>query len=126
MGRHVFAYALLPHAGGWREAEIVREGVLFNAPLRWTNFSPEGSFASVEAGELVLDTIKRAEDSDAIVLRLYEAHGGRGTARVRPAAPFTSARRVNVLEDDGDALQVEDGAIVVPYRPHEVVTVLVR
>ena len=126
MGRHVFAYALVPHAGGWREAGIVREGVLFNAPLRWTNFSSAGSFASVEAGELVLDTIKRAEDSDAIVLRLYEAHGGRGTARVRPAAPFTSARRVNVLEDDGDALQVEDGAIVVPYRPHEVVTVLVR
>ena len=126
MGRHVFAYALVPHAGGWREAGIVREGVLFNAPLRWTNFSSAGSFASVEAGELVLDTIKRAEDSDAIVLRLYEAHGGRGTARVRPAARFTSAMRVNVLEDDGDALQVEDGAIVVPYRPHEVVTVLVR
>jgi alpha-mannosidase len=126
MGRHVFSYALVPHAGGWRDAGIVREGVLFNAPLRWTDFPSEGSLASVEAGELVLDTIKRAEDSDEIVLRLYEPHGGRGLARVRLAPPFTSAARTNVLEDDGDSLEVEDGAIVVPYRPHEVVTVKIR
>jgi alpha-mannosidase len=126
MGRHVFAYALVPHAGGWREAGIVREGVLFNAPLCWTTFGSEGSFASIESGELVLDTIKRAEDSTAIVLRMYEAHGGRGVARVRLAQPFATAGCASVLEDDGETLEVEDGAIVVPYRPHEVVTVKVR
>src|SRR5436190_15624006 len=90
-----FAYALVPHAGGWREAGIVREGVLFNAPIRGSDVVPqnEGSFASVDDENLVLDTIKRAEDSDAIVLRLYEAHGGRGVARVRVATEFSSARR---------------------------------
>ena len=73
----------------------------------------------------MLDTIKRAEDSDAIVLRLYEAHGGRGVARVRLASPFASARRANALEDDAEALAVEGQTIVVPYRPHEIVTVKV-
>ena len=125
MGRHEFAYALVPHAGGWREAGIVREGVLFNAPLRWTEAAPEEMFASVDDENLVLDTIKRAEDSDALVLRLYEAHGGRGVARVRLAAACSSALRANILEDDGDALDVDGGAIVVPYRPHELVTVKV-
>ncbi|HET6946143.1 MAG TPA: glycoside hydrolase family 38 C-terminal domain-containing protein, partial [Gaiellaceae bacterium] len=48
MGRHEFAYALVPHSGDWREAGIVREGALFNAPLRWTTFAFEGSFASVD------------------------------------------------------------------------------
>ena len=38
-----------------------------------------GSLASVTGG-LVLDTVKRAEDSDALVLRLYEPHGGRGVS----------------------------------------------
>jgi alpha-mannosidase len=126
MGRHEFAYALVPHADSWREAGIVREGVLFNAPLRLTNAPGDASFASVGDPNLVLDTIKRAEDSDAIVLRLYEAHGGRGVARVRMASPFESALRANLLEDDGDPLDVEDGAIVIPYRPHELVTVMVR
>jgi alpha-mannosidase len=126
MGRHEFAYALVPHAGGWREAGILREAVLFNAPLRWTDVTAEGSFASVEDDNLVLDTIKRAEDSDELVLRLYEAHGGRGVARVRLAVPTSSALRANLLEDGGDALEFDDGAIVVPYRPHEIVTVKVR
>jgi alpha-mannosidase len=124
IGRHEFAYALVPHSGGWREAGIVREAALFNAPLRRVAHPFEGSFASV-AGGLVLDTIKRAEDSDAIVLRLYEPHGGRGVARVRLGVPFASARRANLLEDDAEPLGVENGEIVVPFRPHEIVTVKV-
>ena len=30
MGRHEFAYALMPHAGGWREAGVVAEAARFN------------------------------------------------------------------------------------------------
>jgi alpha-mannosidase len=123
IGRHEFAYALVPHAGGWREAGIVGEAVCFNAPLRATSATAPESFASVDDPNLVLDTIKRAEDSDALVLRLYETHGARGRARLRVAAPFSSAVRANVLEDDGEALEVEDGAVLVPYRPHEILTV---
>ena len=81
------------------------------------------SFASVDDPNLVLDTIKRAEDSDALVLRLYEAHGARGRARLRVAAPFSSARRANILEDDGEALEVDGDAVLLPYRPHEILTV---
>ena len=125
MGGHEFAYALVPHSGGWREAGIVREGVLFNAPLRYVAAAPEGSFASVDDPNLVLDTVKRAEDSEAVVLRLYEAHGGRGVARVRLAAPPSSARRANLLEEDGERLEVTGDTIAVAYRPHEIVTVKV-
>jgi alpha-mannosidase len=125
MGRHEFAYALYPHARGWRDAGVVREAALFNAPLRPTAYTHDGSFAQVDRG-LVLDTIKRAEDSDDIVLRLYEPHGGRGSAGVRLGIPFSSARRVNLLEEDaGEAFALDDGAIVVHYRPHEIVTVAV-
>jgi alpha-mannosidase len=124
MGRHEFAYALFPHAGGWRDGGVVGEAVRFNSPFHWTDTDvPDGAFSEVDDPNLVLDTIKPAEDSDALVLRLYEAHGGRGTARVRVASPFASARHANLLEDDGDPLEVDEGAIVIPYRPHEIVTV---
>jgi alpha-mannosidase len=123
-GAHEFAYALLPHAGGWRQAGVLAEAVRFNAPLRWTD-APAGSFASVDDPSLVLDTIKRAEDSDALVLRLYEAHGGRGTARLRLGVPFASARLANALEDDGDPLELDGEEIVLPYLPHQLLTVKV-
>jgi alpha-mannosidase len=124
MGVHEFAYALVPHAGDWRDAGVLAHAATFNAPLRRTHFELDAPFAAVDGG-LVLDTIKRAEDSDAIVLRLYEPYGGRGVGRVRLAVPFSAARRANLLEDDGEALEVSDGEIVVPFRPREVITVKV-
>jgi alpha-mannosidase len=125
MGAHEFAYALMPHAGGWREGGVLREATLFNSPLRWTTDGPARSFAHVD-GDLVLETVKRAERSDALVLRLYEPYGGRGESRVTLADTFTSVRRTNLLEEDGDEVAVEDGVIVIPYRPHEVVTLVVE
>jgi alpha-mannosidase len=127
MGRHEFAYAVMPHAGGWREAGVVGEAARFVTPLRWApGTATPGSLFSVDDPNLVLDTVKRAEDSDALVLRLYEAHGARGTARVRVGVPFTGAVACNLLEDPAEALEVDGDEIVVPYRPHEVVSVLVR
>ena len=122
MGTHAFAYALLPHTGGWRDGGVLREAMLFNAPLRRAGGVGDEPFATVDGG-LVLDTIKRAEGSEDVVLRLYEPYGGRGAARLRIAA--ARARRANLLEDDGDELAVEDGAIIVPFRPREVITVKV-
>jgi alpha-mannosidase len=129
MGEHEFAYAIHPHAGGWREAGVVAEAARFNQPLRWgasDGSSQARSYASVDDPNLVLDTIKRAEDSDALVLRLYEAHGARGVARVRLALPFAEARLANALEDEREPLDVDGEEIVVPYRPHQIVTVVVR
>ena len=123
MGRHQFAYALMPHSGDWRAAGVVAEATRFNAPLRRTAAIEQ--FAEVDDPNLILDTVKRAEDSDAIVLRLYEPHGGRGVARVRLNVPFSSARRANALEDDGDELELDGQTVVVPYRPHEILTVKV-
>jgi alpha-mannosidase len=120
-GRHVFAYALMPHTGGWREGGVAEEALRLNAPIRW-GAAAAGSFAAAEGG-LLLDWVKRAEDSDALVLRLYEPFGARGTARLRLRDGSGRAVRANALEDDGEELAVEDGAVVIPFRPHEVVTV---
>jgi alpha-mannosidase len=128
-GAHELAYALVPHVGGWREAGIVAEGARFNAPLRWSACVSETqgrSLASVDDPNLVLDTIKPAEDSDAVVLRLYEAHGARGTARVRLDRPFAKAALANALEEEREPLELDGAEIVLPYRPHQVATVLVR
>ncbi len=90
MGRHDFGYALLPHAGGWREANVLGHAAAFNSPLRLTEWPRgESSFADADGG-LVLDTIKRAEGSDAVVLRLYEPSGHAGS----PAYASPSRSRV--------------------------------
>ena len=124
MGRHEFGYAIMPHAGTWREAGVVAEAFRFNSPIlfeRGTTGSPGRSFASVNDPNLVLDTIKRAEDDDSIILRLYECHGARGTATVNLDLPFTSAAFCSVLEEESGAASFRDEKIVVPYRPYQVI-----
>lgn len=132
-GEHEIAYALLPHRGGWQEAGVVAEARTFAEPLLHAasgggaaRGAAGASFAEVDDPALVLDTIKRAEDSDSLVLRLYEAHGGRGTARISVALPFSRACRTDLLEGEGDELRVRDGAIEIAYRPWELITIALR
>jgi alpha-mannosidase len=123
-GRHAFAYAVLPHAGTWQDAGVVGEAAAFNARVRWTSGPQPGAWITVDGG-LVLQTVKRAEDGDGLVLRLYEPHGGRGTATVALDRPVRSAVRADLLEAATGAAEVRDGAVEVPFRPWEIVTLRV-
>jgi alpha-mannosidase len=127
MGRHQFSYALMPHAGDWRAADVTGEGLRFNQPMRWIDHAPANvSLASVDHPALVLDTIKKAEETEATVLRLYESYGTRGEATVKLNVPFESAVRCNFLEDDGDAVDVTDGSLRVSFEPWQVISIKVR
>jgi alpha-mannosidase len=127
MGRHEFSYALFPHAGGWQAAGVVGEAYRFNVPVRWApgTIKP-ASWAAVNTADLVLDTIKKAEDSEALVLRLYEAHGARGTARVKVALPFHEAVYCNILEEELGSVPVRDGVLEVPYTPFQLIGVKLK
>jgi alpha-mannosidase len=126
VGRHRFQYAIYPHAGRWQEGAVIREAFDFNVPLLWANAMIETLFAS-DTSNLVLDTVKIAEQEDALVLRLYEAHGGRGRARLTIGITAGSVACVNLLEEE-TAKQVQfDGSVIeLDYRPFEIITLLLR
>ncbi|KAG0163421.1 Glycoside hydrolase, 38 vacuolar alpha mannosidase [Apophysomyces sp. BC1015] len=52
------------------------------------------------APNVVLDTVKKAEDSSDVIVRLYEAYGGRANARLVSSLPIKSIYRCNILEDE--------------------------
>ncbi len=102
LGHQEFAYAIMPHAGDWREAGVVGEGYRFNVPVLFApGIAQPRCFAGVDDPNLVLDTIKKAEDGTAMVLRMYECHGAAGTARVKVDLPFKSAVYCNFVEEEG-------------------------
>ncbi|KAJ2963578.1 hypothetical protein NQZ79_g1347 [Umbelopsis isabellina] len=109
IGHHVFKYAVYPHEGHFLQSDVVAEGFKFNVPLQSRVVSvakatalsdPISHFRIDGAPNVVLDTIKRAEDSDDIILRLYEAYGGHATARLITAMPMKTIHRCNILEDE--------------------------
>jgi alpha-mannosidase len=106
---------------------VVAESFRFNVPVLWAKGAAQPqSFVSSDDQNVVVDTIKKAEDSDATVIRLYEAHGARGTARLKCAWPVSSASFCNILEQEQRPAEVKDGQIVVPYLPSQVISVLLK
>lgn len=57
-----------------------------------------------------------------MILRLYEPHGARGRCRLNFPAGLQSAERTNLLEDEGEVLNVEDDGLSLEVRPFEVVS----
>ncbi|KAJ3051806.1 Glycoside hydrolase, 38 vacuolar alpha mannosidase [Rhizophlyctis rosea] len=130
MGEHTFRYALYPHKGAFLESDVVKAGYEFNVPLVVSSASAskpiDQQYFKVDKSNLVLDTVKVAEDSadgKQIVLRFYEAYGGRGVARVDTALNIKSAVISNIMEDDKDDVEVKDGGFSIGFGPFKVITV---
>ena len=101
-----FSYALRPHEGSPLEAKTTNSSVNFTSPLLTAhaaaNTAPQEMPAPIfrcDTDGVILDAVKRAEDGDGIIVRLYEANGGRATAVVQTSAQLSSAARVDLLEN---------------------------
>jgi alpha-mannosidase len=130
IGEHRFAYALYPHQGDWRAANTTAMGAAFNRPVLWMGGAPaavlEQPLVTASPAQVVIDTIKPAEDGDGWVARLYESTGGQCQARLRFGVPVSEARLSNTLEDRLEPLTMEDGALVLPLRGFQIATVRLR
>src|SRR5260370_20164979 len=125
-GRHRFTYALMPHPGTFREAGVIQAAEDLNAPLRMVRTNlPAGtsrSLIEVDTPQLVVEAIKRAEDSDAVIVRLYEAWGRSCTARIRTTLPASRAFLCDLLERNRVEVPGYDGAIGLELNPFKVIT----
>lgn len=73
--RHRFTYALLPH-GGRAGIETIREAYFLNKPpVAFPGAVPVESIARTDREQVVIETIKAAENGNGVVLRLYECLG---------------------------------------------------
>jgi alpha-mannosidase len=133
-GEHHFTYSLLPHGGDWTTSTVVQEAFALNSPLVSVPASDEAPAAKwglleTDGIPLALGSLKRAEDDDALVLRLYEPHGRRGTATLHFARPICGAEHVNLLEElsDGTPIQRDgDHLLLLTVRPFEVFTLRIH
>ncbi|MHB9132721.1 MAG: alpha-mannosidase [Armatimonadota bacterium] len=127
MGQHTINFAIQPHVGAWTVSDSTRAGYAFNLPLNVVATSQQEGSLPVRAGYLevltpnvMLSGMKKAEDSDALIIRLYEMEGKPVTAQVRLANTLAPANapavETDVLEQqlphstarmDGDVLNVD-------------------
>ena len=126
-GKHLFTYALLPHAGTWMEANTVAQAWDLNSPLRAeaATAGPETfQLLKTSAAHVQIDAVKRAEDSPRTVVRLHEFTGQRGTVQCDSDLEIQSWQCCNVLESPIG--EVYSGPIEFSIAPYEIKTLLIE
>lgn len=96
-GEHTFLVSVRPDSS---IADAVREGYRLNLPLRpLRGAGPVEPLLSVSSDAVVVEAVKLAEDrSGDVIVRLYEAHGGRAVADLRTAFVFDAVVETDLLE----------------------------
>jgi len=127
-GEQRFTYALYAWNGSLADSGVVREAYELNVPaMSAPGAAGERSLFAVDAPNVVIETVKPAEDgSPDVIVRLYEAKHCRARCTLSTALPVTGAEQTDMLERAGRALPCEAGKVALEFRPFEIKTVRLR
>jgi len=111
------------------EGRVIEEAYQLNVPPRVTPLAIQPgvlpathSFFELDQACVMIEAIKLADDGAGIIVRLYEAHGSRGSVTFRTALPVQSISRADMMENPIEPLVVKEGAVVLKVTPFEIIT----
>ena len=125
-GRHRFTYALLPHAGSWREGGTVRRARELNVPcldlegVREVRFAP---LVSVASDNLQVSAVAPCDDTRDVCVRVYESHGVGGPAAIDLGCRCRDVRLVDLEGRTRRRLGDRQGRVRLTFRPFEIKTI---
>lgn len=130
---HIFTYSLMPHTGDYRDAGVLQRAYDLNNPLtavavgKQEGLLPEQyALVQVSRKNVILETVKKAEDSQAQIFRMYDSANQRCEAVV--TFGFTPKRvcLCDLMEKELEELTVCDNSVTVPVKPYEIISLKVE
>ena len=120
-GVHEFTYGLYSHKGDWRAGKSEWQGRCVNQPLRTFqvpshpgSLGTTFSFLKVNTPEVDIRAVKKAENGNAVIIRLQELFGNTAdNAEVTFAGKINSAYEVDGQERKTGDATLKDGKLIV-------------
>lgn len=135
LGHHEFIYGLAAHNGNHRRAQtdwhaerLTQPLIAFTAPAHKGALGKSFSLLDVSNNRVKVLALKKAEDSDEIIVRLVELDGAPAqNVRISFAASIVSAREVTGQEQPlPDATAIAKGELVTNFTPFQLRTFAVK
>ncbi len=135
LGNHEFNYSICPHSGDWDEGEVMYQADSFNVPLDIAQAGPyKGSlpkslsFVELIGKGLMLSAIKKAEDSDNIVIRVYNPTKRLINGKLKLYKNPSGVNQINLNEDilDGVKLKLENNEISFEAEEKKIITLEIK
>jgi len=128
-GLNEFTYCLYPHNGNLESSDTVKQGYLVNMPLEAsvvekTNgiISDSYSLISSDNDSVVVETIKKAEEDDSVVVRMYETYNSKQTVTLTTGFDFKEVYVCDMLENNERKLEHSKNTVKVRLGNFEIVT----
>ncbi len=126
---HNFTYSIYPHTGDFKSGGTVKEGYKLNIPLiaktvgKTDGFVSDSlSIAKADKENIVIETIKKAEEDNSVIVRLYDAFNCKTNIEVTLGFDFKEAYICDMLENNKTALAFEGRTVKIPVSNYEIVT----
>ena len=127
---HVFTYALYPHKEMWSAAGTVQEAYKLNQPAYATKGELKNtgkSFISTDKDNIIIETVKPAENGDGIIVRLYDCENSLTKATLNFAeGMLESVEECNLMEEKEADIEACGNSFTVSVKPYEIKTYRVR
>jgi alpha-mannosidase len=130
LGEHEFVYSMLPHGSDWK-LNTIAEAYMLNDPLI-TYVQPRSSdikidtqvpFFQVDQQNVIIETIKAAEDGQGLIIRIYESQRKRCKCVLTAGFNISEAFRTNLLEDNLHSLEIEGNRLMFEIKPYQIITI---
>lgn len=107
LGVQEYKYSIYPHREGWCEAELYSEADKFNVPPKIYQVSKhdmgtlplENGFLSITPSNLIMSSLKKAEDRDSYILRVYNPTAGQIQGKININSAVKKAYLTNLNEE---------------------------
>ncbi|MCR6514789.1 alpha-mannosidase [Clostridium sp. LY3-2] len=126
---HFFTYSLYAHEGTFKEAKTTNKAYELNTPLFATvEEAHEGklesklSLAKVDKDNVMIEVIKKAEDSDHLIIRMYEFNNKRTNVNLEFFKDIEEIFECNLLERDLEEITPSKNKIGFTIKPYEIKT----
>ncbi|MBT7781527.1 MAG: alpha-mannosidase, partial [Anaerolineae bacterium] len=80
------------------------------------------SFIQVDQPNIVIETVKKAEDGHGFIIRLYESQRKRGEFTLTTNFLLAEAWRANILEENQEEVSVEGMRLKYAIKPYQILT----
>ena len=125
-GIHKFTYSLLVHETGFSTESVIKPAYELNYPaLVFDGLAPCGNYdslISVDADNIIIETVKPAEDGDGFIARIYETEGSYTICNLAFDPKVKSVFETDMLEYNDKPVTTKDNSIAMKFKPFEIKT----
>lgn len=130
IGEHEFTYSIYPHNGRWQEARTVEMAYNLNVPTYVVNrkgntsaeIGSQWSFVSSDSKNCVIEVLKRSENGNGFILRMYENQNKRTKSNINIAKQAKQVYECDLLENNELLLSENADELTVLFKPYEIKT----